>query len=769
MEKYSIIGKSVPRVDALEKVRGAAKFCADLKMPGMLIGKVKRCPHPFARVLSVDTRKARKLAGVKAVVTAWDVNQFPYGVLATDEIPLCKEYARYIGDEIVGVAAIDEDTVEEALDLIEVEYEELSPVFDPERAMDTDAPQVHPELKEVKHNVAYHIDYARGNGQALMNADFVIEDRFSTPIQHHGYLEPQACIADWGTSGKLTLWIPCQTPFPARATIARALGISGSQVRIIQTYVGGGFGGKGQPKHFFHISAFLSKRAGKPVKIVLSRSEDFATTRPAVPELIDLRLGFNRDGSLVGKDVVITADAGAYVGTGFAVLDASAVRTGSLYRIPNIKMVANLVYTNKVPTGSLRGFGNPQTHFAMESLMDMAAEELGIDPLELRLKNVTQKGDITAHGWIINSCGLSESLKLSAAKSKWRKKRKQGRKNRGIGVACMIHASGNRAINPVYDGSSAIIRMDEFGKIKVISGEVELGQGASTVFAQIAAEELGIPLEDIKVLPVDTDLSPFCIGSVGSRGTTIGGNAVRMAAKDVKKQLLGYAAEELGTKARHIGIEERRVYSKTAPDKGISIEDLAFASVLKKRGGAPIIGIGSYVISDPVVLPDRETKYGNLSVGYTFGTQIVEVSVDPETGKVDVLHVWSAYDIGRVINPIAAEGQMEGGVMQAIGFALSEEYLMERGKMLNANFHDYKIPNWMNMPKIDTFFIETKNPGSPYGVKGLGESTVIPTPPAIANAIYDAVGVRIKELPITPEKVLEAMKREGGEEERNSR
>jgi CO/xanthine dehydrogenase Mo-binding subunit len=764
MQKYSIIGKSVPRVDALEKVIGAAKFCADIKMPGMLIGKVKRSPYPFARVISVDKRRARKLPGVEAVVTAWDVNQFPYGILAPDELPLCREYARYIGDEIAGVAAIDEDTANEALDLIKVEYEELTPVFDPERAMEPDAPQVHPELKEVKNNVAYHIAYARGDGQALMSADFVIEDRFSTPIQHQAYLEPLACIANWDASGKLTLWIPCQTPFPARATIARALGIPGSHVRIIQTYVGGGFGGKGQPKRFFHISAFLSKRAGKPVKIVLSRGEDFETARPAVPELIDLRLGFNRDGSLAGKHMVITADAGAYMGTGFAVLDASAVRTGSLYRIPHIKVAANLVYTNKVPTGSLRGFGNPQAHFAMESLMDMAAEELGIDPLELRLKNATQKGDITAHGWIINSCGLSESLKLSAAKSKWRNKRKQGRKNHGIGIACMVHASGNRAINPVYDGSSAIIRMDEFGKIKVISGEVDLGQGASTVFAQIAAEELAIPLEDVEILPVDTDLSPFCIGTVGSRVATIGGNAVRMAAKDVKKQLLGYAAEELRTKVRDIGIGERRVYSKTAPEKGISIEDLAFTTVLKKRGGAPITGIGSYVISDPVVLPDRETKYGNLSVGYTFGTQIVEVSVDPETGKVDILHVWSSYDIGRVINPVAAEGQMEGGVTQAMGFTLSEEYLMENGKMLNSNFHDYKIPTWMNMPKIHTFFIETNNPGSPYGVKGLGESTVVPTPPAIVNAIHDAVGVRIKELPVTPEKILAALRKEGGEE-----
>lgn len=760
MDTYSVVGQSVPKVDALGKVRGEAVYCADLKMPGMLFGKVKRSPHPFAKILSIDTHEAEKLVGVKAVVTAQNVSQFPYSFPVADELPLCTEYARYVGDEVAGVAAVDEETAEEALDLIKVEYEELSPVFDPEKAMEPGAPALHPENEAIKQNIAYHIDFVRGDGGAgLKQADVVLEDRFSTQIQHQAYLEPQVCLAYWDTSGKLTIWAPYQMPFPSRSMTARALGILEHQVRIIQTCVGGGFGGKAAPRRFVFISAFLSKNTGRPVRIVLNRDEDFMTTRPRVPEVIDLRMGFKKNGTVVAQDGVITADAGAYAGITPMIVADSAVRTGSLYRMPNIKMMVNLVYTNKVATGACRGFGNPQMHFAVESMMDMAAEELGIDPMEIRLKNSTQKGDITVHGWVINSCGLSESIKLAAAKSDWQEKRRKRSRNHGIGMACMIHGASNRNLNPHFDGSAAIVRIDHLGKLKVMSGEVDLGQGALTVFAQIVAEELSIPLGDIEVLPVDTDYSPFGTGSIASRVTVLGGNAVRMAAKDAREQLLRYAAEILGANAEDVAIQDGKVYIKVTPEQKITIGEAALYGILKKRGGAPITGIGAYVVPDSVVSPDRKTQYGNLCIGYSFGTQVAEVSVDPETGKVDVVNFWFAFDVGKVINPMMAEGQVEGAVAQGIGYALTEEYVWKNGRVLNPSLHDYKIPAWVNIPKIYTFFIETENPGSPYGAKGLGEDALVPTAPAIVNAIHNAVGVRIKDLPATPEKILAALRK----------
>ena len=763
MTEHSFIGERVPRVDALEKVTGEADYCADLKIPGMLFGKIKRSPYPFARILSIDTSSAQKLPGVRAVITAQDVTQFAYGLVLLDELPLASDYVRYIGDEVAAVAAVDEDTAEEALDLIRVEYEELTPVFDPEKAVEPGAPAIHPELEGVKHNVAHHINFVRGDGDsAFKRADFVIGDRFSTQGVHQAYLETQGCIAQWDVSGKLTMWGSTQSPFYHRTLIAKALGIPEHQVRMIHPCVGGGFGSKAHMLlPLYPISAFLSKKTGKPVQIIFSRTEDFIAGRPRSSEKIDLRLGFKKDGTIVAKDAVLTLDTGAYSGITPIVLQQSANRPGSLYRIPNIKVVANVVYTNKIPRGAMRGFGNPEMDFACESLMDMAAEELGIDPMEIRLKNATQKGDITAHGWIINSCGLTDSIKIATRKSDWQRKRKNKDKYHGIGMACMVHLSSH--IHPPYDGSAAFVHIDQLGKVSIVSGEAEIGQGATTVFTQIVAEELGVPLEDIRVLPLDTDVSPYSLGTYACRVTVIGGNAVRMAAIDAREQLLGYAADKLKAGVEDIVIQNRKVYPKGCPEQGTPLVDLARDAVLVKRGGLPIIGNGKYVVPDWVVPEDRVAHYGNSSLAYPFCTQVAEVSIDPDTGKVEVLNVWYAYDIGKVINLISAEGQVEGGVVQGIGYALSEEYVWENGKVLNPSFTDYKVPSWFDIPNINTSFIETNNPGTPYGAKGLGECSLVPTAPAIANAIYNAVGLRIKELPITPEKLIRALKKEKSE------
>jgi len=742
-------------------VTGEAAYSADIQLPGMLCGKIKSSPYPFARILSIDTDKARKLPGVKAVITARDVVQFPYGLFLNDELPLTDKFARYAGDGVAAVAAIDADTVEEALDLITVEYEELIPVLDAERAMEPGAPAVHPEREEVKNNIAHSIEYVRGEGEAAFRqADLILEEHFFAQTAHQAYLEPQTCVAQWDVSGKLTIWGSTQTPFTNRTILAKALGIPEHRIRIIQPYVGGGFGGKAYLRPHFPISALLAKAAGKPVKIVYTREEDFISGRPRVPETIDLRLGFKRDGTIVAKSAVITANSGAYAGCCPAIMQVSTIRSDCLYRLANIKMLANLVYTNTIPRGGFRGFGTPQMLFAMETMIDMAAERLGIDPVEIRLKNSVQKGDTTVHGWILKSCGFSETMQRTAEKSGWKDKRQKRDENRGIGVACQVHVSGNRAVTKEYgyDGSAAIINVDQYGKVKVISGETEIGQGMRTIFSQIAAEALGINMEDVEVLPfVDTDIAPFCYGTFADRVTVLGGNAVLMAAKDARRQLLRYAAEKLGVKAGALEIKNGRFYVKGSMEEVATVEEVARDTIFTKLGGVPITGRGEYTVPDYVVVPDK-TGYGNYALSYTFGTAVVEVLIDLETGKVDVLNIWYAVNVGKVLNPKSCEGQIEGGVVQGIGYALGEDYFWNEGRMLNPNFTDYKIPISLGIPKIHCFWVEQANPGSPYGAKGIGEPVLNPIAPAIANAIYNAVGVRIKELPITSEKLLTALK-----------
>jgi CO/xanthine dehydrogenase Mo-binding subunit len=755
---YSVIGKPVENVEALVKAKGGACYTGDMKLPGMLHGKIKRSPYPFAKILSINASKAIKLPGVRAVITAGDVTQYPWGHYVADEVPLAGDYVRYIGDEVVAVAAVDVETAEEALDLIEVEYEELEPVLDAEMAMTPGAPAVHPEIPRIKQNIAYKIDFVRGEGEeALKQADLVLEERYRTQGVYHAYLECQSCISHWDSSGKLTVWASTQSPFRARMYMAQALGIPEHRIRIIEPPIGGGFGGKISINHIYPISALLSMKTGKPVKIVLSREEDFITGRARVSTIIDLKMGFKRDGTIIAKSSVITTDIGASAGTSPSVMSAAAVRPDNLYRIANIKCVANLVYTNKVPRGAFRGYGNTETTFAQESMLDVAAEGLGIDPIELRLKNATQQGDITAHGWIINSCGLSESLQRTAEASGWKEKRKRLGNNHGIGVACQVHVSGNRAVHPIYDGSAAIVRVDQNGKVQVVSGESEIGQGAHTIFAQVAAEELGIGVADIEVLPVDSDYSPYCLGAWASRTSVLGGNAVRVAAQDAKQQLLKHAATQFGVSAEDIEIRDGKFHIKGSPKERATVKEVAFQAVFE-MGGVPIMGKGIYTVPDYVVVPDKDTKYGNYSIGYSFSTQIAEVRIDPETGKVDVLEVWVGEDVGRALNPKLCEGQIEGGVVQGLGIALLEDYVWDRGKMLNPNFTDYKIPTFATAPKIHSILIESVEPGGPYGAKSLGEAVLNPIAPAIVNAVYHATGTRITSLPLNAERVFNLLR-----------
>lgn len=759
MEKHSVIGKRIINVEAWDKATGKAIYGIDMKLPGMLHGKILRSPFPHARILHIDTSKAEKLFGVKAVVTAEDTPKIKYGAQVNDEYPLAVEKVRYIGDEVAAVAAVDEETALEAIGLIKVEYEELPAVFSPREALAPGAPQIH----DVANNVVTHIEFERGSIQeGFEEADHTFEDTFLTSNVHQGYLEPHVCLAQVDGGGKITLWGSLQAPARNRDLIARVMNLPASKIRIIQTVVGGGFGGKAtQVISLYPICAFLALKAGSPVHILNSWEEEFAASRSRMPAEIRLKLGIKRDGTFTAKELNILANCGAYAGTGPAVVSTTATRATSLYRFQNVKCQANLVYTNLTPIGSYRGYGNPQLHFALESMIDIAAEGIGLDPLDVRLKNAIKAGDTSVHGWVMNSCGLTECLQEAARKSGWKEKRSKGREeSRGIGLASMIHVSGNRAVYPFFDGSAAYVRVNPHGGIDLISGEAEIGQGSNTVFVQIVAEVLGVPIKDIRPIPLDTDHSPFGLGTFASRVTTLGGKAVQMAAEDAKRQLLEFAAERMEIRVDDLECSGGHIYAKGSPAKAMEIKEVAKLA-LHSRGGAPILGVGTFVVPPTVVVPDQ-TKYGNISMAYSFGVQVAEVKVDRKTGKVEVINFLSVHDSGTILNPLLSEGQVEGGVVQGIGYALFEEIVRQEGKVLNGNFTDYRIPTIYDIPPISSAFIEVPDPCGPFGAKGLGEITQVPTAPAIANAIYDAVGVRLKKLPFTPEKVLSALREERG-------
>jgi len=752
MQEFSVVGKRLPRVEGHDKVTGKALYVADLKLPNMLYGKVLRSPIPHGKVLNVDTSRARKLPGVKAVITGEDTSKVKWGAFINDMHVLAFDKVRFVGDEVAAVAAVDEATAQEAVDLIKVDYEELPAVFDVFEAMEPGAPILHEG-----NNIALHQKFVKGDFEGGMKeAAYVFEDKFTTPIVWHAYLETMGALASYSLSGKLTIWLSTQTLFMARQRIARALGMRIADVRLIQPNVGGGFGGKSCDEPTAMICGLLAQKTGRPVRLINSREEEFQASRPRVATNIFLKMGFRKDGTIAFKDTKVVNDNGAYSAKAPATTGVTLTRVDTLYRFKNIRGEALLVYTNKVPTGAYRGFGNPPMHFAVEQMMDMAAEATGLDPTEVRLRNATQVGDVSVHGWRVNSCALSDSIKKAAELMNWKEARTNKKPHQGFGMGCFIHVSGKRHFGN-YDGSSAVIKINEDGKATIFSGEGEIGQGAFTVLSQIAAEELGVPLKDVEISVGDTDSTTYCHGAYASRLTYIAGNAVKAAAADAKKQLFKMAAEMLEADPEDLTSREAKIFVKGNPSKAVTVSDVA-RGCLYREGGFPIVGRGAW--DPPSELQTKDTRDGNTSGAYSYGTQMCQVEVDPETGKVKVLNFVAAHDSGKVINPMLGEGQIEGALQQGIGYALTEEMAFEDGKVMNPNFADYKILGADDMPeKIKIHFVETcMEPTGPFGAKGLGEPGLVATSPAIANAIYNAVGVRIKGLPMTPEKILNAIK-----------
>ncbi len=751
MGHYSIIGHSVPQIDARDKAKGVMEFVSDLRLPGMLYGKILRSPHPHARILNIDPSKARRLKGVKAVVTAGDTPQKPFGPRTEDWSIFAIDKVRFIGDEVAAVAAVDEDTAEEALDLIQVAYEELPAVFDPIEAMGPGAPLIH----DKERNIVSEFTLNKGEvDRAFQECAVVHAEQYYTNQVYQAYLEPMACVVQCDPSGRLIFYLATQIPSMTRITYAKALGLPLEKVRVIVPAYGGAFGAKMETN--LHLAgAVLAQKTGKPVRMVHSREEDFRAGNPRVPMYIDLKVGASKEGKLVAKEVRIIGAAGARAVYSMAIVATACYRVDSLYRFEHLRTEGLTVYTNTVPTSCFRGFGNAQMTFALESSLDMIAEALKMDPAELRIKNGLKTGEVSIHGWQIGSSGLEECVRKAMETSGWKEKRRQKRFGRGIGLACCNHVSGNRAFSREFDGGAGIVRIGREGKVLVYHGESDMGQGQRTVFAQIVAEELGVGLDRIDVAQVDTDISPFGMGSFATRGTVFGGNGVKAAARHAKEQILEIAAEMFETVPTQLEVREGKVFVKGEPERSLPFEKVVESGVLR-RGGAPIVGTGFWV--PDTVLPDPVTKYGNISPAYPFACQIAEVEVDTETGHVTVLHYTAAHDVGRAVNPVAIEGQIEGGVAQGIGWALMENMVIERGKVLNPDFRDYVIPGPLDIPPIRSILVEPIDPNGPFGAKGIGEPALNPSPAAVANAIYDAIGIRFRELPITPEKVLKALK-----------
>ena len=751
-EKFSVVGRRVQRVEGFDKVTGDSKFIADIYLPGMLVGKVLRSPFAHARIRHIDTSKAERLSGVRAVVTAEDTIKRPWGAFFADQYILSVGKTRYVGEEVAAVAAIDPDIAEEAVDLIEVDWEPMAGVFDAEEAIKDGAPLVHDDKPN---NIAMTMDIERGNiAQAFAESDIIIEDTFQSMPQWHCAIETIGSVAEYAPNGKYTIYMNTQTLFNARYRIATALGVPETDVRIIQSAVGGGFGGKSCDDNNALVAAVLARKARKPVKLINTREEEFlAGCRPRVFMKIAVKLGFKKDGRIRAKHIKVIADNGAYSAKAPAITGVAAMRHDTCYKYSDVKTEALLVYTNKIPTGAFRGFGNPSAEWAVEQAIDIGAHELGIDPIEIARINAAETGYVSPHGNRVTSCELKQCLDMAEKMVDWQSKRADKAPDTGLGLACTVHVSGKRHFGD-YDGSSATIKLNEDGKALILSGEGECGQGVHTAMCQIAAEELGVRVEDVEISRADTDLTTFCLGAFASRLTYVSGNAVKNAATNVKRQLLEQAADMLEANPEDLIADDGRIFVKGAEGKSVTVADVARARLFR-HNGAPIVGSGSFDADS--VLPDS-TRFGNESGAYNYGVQAAHVHVDRQTGQVKVLKFVIASDCGTVIYPIGAEGQVEGGLAQGIGYALTEGLQFDEGRPVNPNFSDYRIPSMRDMPPLEHAFADSYEPTGPFGAKGLGELNMDPTAAVISNAIFDAVGVRIKTLPITPEKILNALK-----------
>lgn len=752
-----IVGKSVANVDGPRKVAGKAIFTADIYPQDSLIGRTLRSRYPHARILQIDTTKARRLPGVKAVVTGRDL-PVTYNVAIKDQPFLAIDTVRYVGEPVAAVAATDQEIAEEALSLITVEYQELPAVFDPLEAMKPGAILIHPDMASYIHdsnfepvkgtNICNHFKLRRGNvEEGFARADRVVENTFRSQVIQHVPLEPHATIAQWDASGKLTVWTTAQSPHFILYELARSLNLPESKVRIIVPYIGGTFGCKHGLKSEPVVVALAYFANNRPVKMVLSREEVFTSTVVRGATQVTLKSGVMKDGTIVARQSTVVWDTGGYADVGPLLCRNASYSSTGPYAIPNQWVDGYCVYTNKNVAGAYRGYGVSEMGWAFESHTDALAAELKMDPLEFRLKNLLEEGSVSATGQVLHSVGVRECLRRVAAEIEWGK---PAGRWRGKGLACTYKASH------APSSSSAFVKLNDDGSVSVLTSTVDIGQGSNTILAQVAAEALGAPLDSIVVSQADTDFTPPDRSTSSSRSTFHMGNAVRIAAEDGRKQLLDIAADRLEVDPQDLAAREGEVFVKGMPDRSLAFRDLV--KTVPGRKGGPVLGRGMYFPQDATAL-DLETGQGGRSVAFwLYAAHAVEIEVDPETGEIRVQKIAAAHDVGKAINPLNVEGQIEGGVAMGIGVSLMEELFIENGKTLNPNMADYKVPTICDVPPIVPIVVEVPQADGPFGAKGIGEAPVTPVAPAIGNALFQATGIRMTELPLTPERVFRALK-----------
>ena len=768
--KHSIIGASPHRIEGRAKVTGAATYVDDLQFgPNLLCGALKRSPIPHGIIKSIDVSRARALPGVRVVVTGQDFPGFT-GLYLKDRRIFALDRVRFVGEPVAAVAADSPEIAAQALELIDVDYEPLPGVFDPEFGASPEAPLVHPDLGQYEcvpfifpqpgTNISNWFKVRKGDmAQGWAEADLVYEHRYRVPHVQHVPLETHVCVAQQDVNGKITLWSSSQSPFAQRNLIAQALHINHSKLRVITPYVGGGFGSKAGVSMEGAAVGLAMHAKGRPVKLRMTREEEFYTTFVRQGLVAHVKMGMTQDGRITAMENRFYWDGGASTEYGVNITRAAGYSGTGPYFVPNIHVDSYCVYTNHPIGGPMRGFGMAEMHFGIEQHIDQMAHQLGLDPVQVRLKNCLKEGDETLTGMIMHPTGLSECIRKAAEAIRWDEPQtlpSGPHKTRGKGLACMWKAPAM----PPNPGSSATIRLSEDGAATVSIGGVDLGQGALTVMAQLAAEGLGIKIEDVRVNTVDTDYSPYEWQTVASRLTWSMGNAVLMAADDARTKILRTVADAWGEDIDDLDIIEGQVVSYKT-EEAIPLRDMVIYGLQRPDGtwtGGPVVGEGRFM-PEYVTPLDPETGQGPRAVvHFTTGAQAVEVEVDTETGELQVLKIASAFDVGHAINPEMVKAQMEGGAVQGMSTALLEQLILDQGIPRNPNFTDYRIATAVDAPlATENIIVEVPQDDGPFGARGVGEHPMVPTAPAIANAVYHAVGMRLDSMPITSQKVWEGL------------
>ena len=760
-----VVGKALRKVDATAKVTGATKFADDLFLPRMLYAKLLRSPHPHARIVSIDTTRAAALPGVKAVLTGKDL-PIPFGILpvSQDEHALALEKVRFVGDPVAAIAATSEEAAAAALGRIAVQYQPLRPVTDARDALAHPEPRIHDYGDLGNLHKLIHLEFGDVE-QGFRDADLVREDTFFFEGSTHLPMEQHAAVADWSADGKVTLWSSTQTPHYVHRALAQVLELSPARIRVIACPNGGGFGGKSDPFSHEIVAAKLAMVTGRPVKITLTREEVFYCHRGRHPTLMWVKTGVKKDGAITGMHFRSLLDGGGYGSYGVA----STYYTGALqtvtYHVPRYKFQGARAFTNKPPCGPKRGHGTPQPRFALEVHIDKIAEQLGLDPAELRLRHLVPPNSLTANWLRVGTMGLGRCIEKVVAGSGWKDKFRKLPAGKGIGLACSSYITG--AGLPIYwnamPHSGVQLKCDRGGGVTVFCGSTEIGQGSDSILAVIVAEVLGIDPRDVAVVTGDTELTPVDLGSYSSRVTLMTGNAAIQAAERARAQIARHAAAKLEVAVDRVGFGDGRVFDVQRPELGLSFAD---AVRLAEAAEGTVGTVGSYTP------PPSPGKYRGSGVGpspaYSYSACVAEVDVDAATGVVRVPRIWIAHDVGRAINAATVMGQIEGSVYMGLGEALMEEMTYRGNRNVVhkiPSLLEYKSPTTLEMCDVVTYVIEDPDPNGPFGAKECGQGPLLPVPPAVANAVYDAVGVRIDEVPITPEKVFKALRAKAKGEE----